>query len=103
MKQSRLTEARAHALAMTPEILRLLNETSMTTEEIAKQLKVSDSTVHRRASEAGIDLIKRSVRLGIRKYKERVVTRKYTSSTSHLPETLTGDGRSLEWLSKEWK
>lgn len=85
------------------EILRLINETSLTTTEIAELVRVSHSTVYRRAKAANIDLIKRGVALGIRKYtprKRRGGGR--TSVSTRIEESMTRDGMSLEWLSKKW-
>lgn len=88
---------------MTPEtrkeIIRLLTYTNMNRGDIGKKVGVSRNTVTRAGVKAGIDMQARQCNSSVRSKRS---TRKRHYST-HVHDTMTGDGLSLLWLSKEWK
>jgi len=81
------------------EIVHLLQTTDLTSEEIGKRFGLSASAVTRRGVKAGVNMKHRGTVTGGHK-KRRARTREVMS---HIPDSMTGDGYSLKWLSKEWK
>jgi hypothetical protein len=93
-----MTAAKTNTL-QDQEIVRLIKTTDLTCEAIGKKYGISSSAVTRRGTKAGVNMKMRAVNTGAHK-KRRTRAREVMS---HVPDSMTGDGYSLEWLSKEWK
>jgi hypothetical protein len=81
------------------EIVELIKTTDMTCADIGKRFGISGSAVTRRGVKAGVNMVERSHRVG--GHKNRKARKRDVLSV--VPDTMTGDGLSLKWLSKEWK
>lgn len=92
-----------HVTKQTPEILRLLAETNLKTLEISKIVKVAQSSITNVARRNGVDLAERNKR--IRKEEAKGCKPKSASAAIRtvMHETMTQDGVSLKWLSRQWK
>ena len=91
-------------LIVTPEMLEklkhLLEETDMSVHGISVELGMSKATVNQRGTKLGIDMMARTRRIKAKKLnrdKDRL-----KNPLSKIPDSMTGDGMSLEWLSKRW-
>lgn len=80
------------------EIINLIKTTNLTTAAIGARYGISASAVTRRGTKAGVNMKERSSNSGAHKTRRQRATGKLT----HIPDTLTGDGFSLEWLYKRW-
>jgi hypothetical protein len=87
------------SIVMDKEIVDLIRTTDMTCHAIGQRYGISSSAVTRRGVKAGIDMKQRAFDTGAHKKRRKNALDK----VSHLQDTMTGDGFSLEWLSKEWK
>jgi hypothetical protein len=87
---------------MTPEtrkeIIRLIKTTDMDCGSIGKRIGLSRTTITRCGVKAGIDMKQRAANAGLHKKRRHAAK----SRLSHIPDSMTGDGFSLEWLKKEW-
>lgn len=88
---------------MSPEtrkdIVRLLKTTDLSTEDIGKRVGLSRTTVTRCGVSAGIDMKQRSFKSGGHKKRKARSTR---GVLSHIEDSMSGDGISLQWLTKKW-
>jgi hypothetical protein len=91
-------------LVVTPEMLDrlkyLLENTDMTVDSISTELGMARNTVNIRGKQLGFDMRERFHRIKAKKIgrdKDRLA-----NPYSHIPDSLTGDGYSLKWLSKKW-
>lgn len=91
-------------LIVTPEMLEklkhLLEETDMSVHGISVELGMSKATVNQRGKSLGVDMMARA-----RKIKAKKLNRdkdRLKNPLSKIPDSMTGDGMSLEWLSKRW-
>ena len=91
-------------LVVTPEMLArlkyLLEHTDMTVDAISTDIGMARNTVNIRGNQLGIDMKARFHRIKAKKKgrdKDRLA-----NPYSHIPDSMTGDGYSLEWLSKRW-
>jgi len=91
-------------LQVTPEMLEklkhLLENTDMSIEAISCEMGMAKSTINMRGVRLGIDMAERFKRIKAKKKnrdKERL-----KNPYSKIPDSMTGDGMSLEWLSKRW-
>ena len=91
-------------LQVTPEMLEklrhLLENTDMSVHGIGVELGMSRATVNERGRRLGVDMMARSRRIKAKKLnrdKDRL-----QNPYSKIPDSMTGDGMSLEWLSKRW-
>jgi len=89
--------------AIEPVMWDLLHNSTLTVPEIAEKLGISDNAIRSNCRKRNYDLAERT-----RRIKNVTVFRKSTRKasavlTSRLDESMTGDGFSLAWLSKEWK
>ena len=80
------------------EILRLIRTTTLGTDIIGRKFNLSASTVTRKGTRAGLDMVARASRI---KKAKRTASRDICVR-SNLPETMTGDGLSIKWLSLKW-
>lgn len=78
------------------DIKRLLETTEMSLTEIGYRFECHGEAIRYQGNKMGVDINARNAR--IRKPRRKPVE----SVFSRIPESMTGDGRSLEWLSKEW-
>jgi hypothetical protein len=83
------------------EIVHLLKTTDLTSEDIGKRYGLSASAVTRRGVKAGVNMKHRGTVTG--GHKRRREKARAQDRLSHIPDSMTGDGLSLQWLSKEWK
>lgn len=84
------------SIAQLAEIKRLLEDTEMSLAEIGMRFDTSGETIRYQGNRMGININERTARL--KKPRRKPVE----SVLSRIPESMTGDGMSLEWLSKEW-
>ena len=91
-------------LVVTPEMLErlrhLLEETDLSVDAISTEIGMARSTVNQRGVNMGIDMKARFNRIRGKKLsrdKDRI-----KNPLSKIPDSMTGDGMSLEWLSKRW-
>ena len=91
-------------LQVTPEMLErlrhLLEETDLSVDAISTEMGMARSTVNQRGVRMGIDMKARFNRIRGKKLsrdKDRL-----KNPLSKIPDSMTGDGMSLEWLSKRW-
>ena len=97
--------ARENRKRVRPRIVEALHQYEMSVRAIAKQWSVGTSFVNKVALEEGIDLMNR--KNVVDSYKKTGVlspTYKYQPDYygTWVQESMTGDGSSLEWLSKKW-
>ena len=78
------------------DIKRMLETTDMSLTEIGYRFECHGEAIRYQGNKMGVDINARNAR--IRKPRRKPVE----SVFSRIPESMTGDGRSLEWLSKEW-
>jgi transposase-like protein len=78
------------------EIKRMLETTDMTLHAIGLRIGCNGESIRYQGNRMGIDINARNAR--INKPRKKPVE----SVFSRVPESMTGDGLSLEWLSKEW-
>jgi len=97
--------AKAHRLRVKPSIANELKKFDMSVREIAKRWCVSTNFVNQVALEEGIDLMQRKNVVHSFK-KTGVVPTAYKYKPKYyetwVQESMTGDGLSLEWLTKKW-
>lgn len=91
-------------LVVTDEMLErlkhLLETTDMSLEALSVETGMARATISQRGKQMGIDMQARFKRVRAKKKgrdKDRLA-----NPYSHIPDSLTGDGYSLEWLSKRW-
>ena len=91
-------------LVVTPEMVErlrhLLEETDLSVDAISTELGMARSTVNQRGVSMGIDMKARFNRIRGKKLsrdRDRI-----KNPYSKVPDSMTGDGMSLEWLSKRW-
>jgi hypothetical protein len=91
-------------LQITPEMLEklrhLIEQTDMSVDAISTEMGMAKATVHQRGVRMGIDMKARFKRIKSKKLnrdKDRL-----KNPYSKIPDSMTGDGMSLEWLSKRW-
>jgi hypothetical protein len=91
-------------LVITQEMLDrlkyLLENTDMSVDAISTETGMARSTVNIHGKKLGFDMKERFNRIRAKKFgrdKDRLA-----NPYSHIPDSLTGDGYSLEWLSKRW-
>jgi len=91
-------------LVVTDEMLKklrhLLESTDMPVGGISVELGMAKSTVIQRGHSLGIDMKARARAIKAKKLnrdKDRL-----KNPYSKIPDSMTGDGMSLEWLSKRW-
>jgi len=85
---------------MLEKLRKLLEETDMPVNGISVELGMAKSTVLQRGLSLGFDMKARS-----RRIKEKKLNRdknRLKNPYSKIPDSMTGDGMSLEWLSKRW-
>jgi hypothetical protein len=78
------------------EIRRLLETSDMSLDAIGLRFEAGGESIRYQGNRMGIDINARNAR--IKKPRKKPVE----SVFSRVPESMTGDGMSLEWLSKEW-
>ena len=91
------TKVRRFTDADKAEMKRLLETTDMSLTEIGYRLDCNGESIRYQGNKMGIDINARTARLNKKVRRKPVET-----LFSRIPESMTGDGRSLEWLSKEW-
>ena len=85
---------------MLEKLKHLLEETDMPVHGISVELGMSKATVNQRGKSLGVDMMARTRRIKAKKLnrdKDRL-----KNPLSKIPDSMTGDGYSLEWLSKRW-
>lgn len=85
---------------MLEKLRKLLEETDMPVHGISVELGMSKATVNQRGKSLGVDMMARTRRIKAKKInrdKDRL-----KNPYSKIPDSMTGDGMSLEWLSKRW-
>ena len=91
-------------LQVTPEMLdrlkHLLEETDLSVDAISTEMGMARSTVNMRGTALGIDMKARFNRIRGKKLSRDRDRMK--NPLSKVPDSMTGDGMSLEWLSKRW-
>jgi hypothetical protein len=80
------------------EIVHLLRTTLIGTDMLGRKFNLSPSTITRKGTSAGLDMVARAQKI---KATRRTASRDICVR-SNLPETMTGDGLSLKWLSLKW-
>lgn len=83
------------------EIRRLVRDTDLSIDAIGIALEINSATVRNRAVRMGFDMKARNKRLN--KHKAERLKLRTENPLSRIPDSMTGDGRSLHWLSKEWR
>ena len=78
------------------DIKRLLETTDMSLTEIGYRFECHGEAIRYQGNKMGVDINARNAR--IRKPRRKPVETIF----SRIGESMTGDGMSLEWLSKEW-
>lgn len=78
----------------------LLANTKLTTAEIGEKVGVNADAIRGRGVKLGFDMKARA--LACRK-KTNLTEVSALYLTTLVPESMSRDGRSLQWLTKEWK
>ena len=91
-------------LQVTPQMLDrlkyLLESTDLTSHAISVETGMASSTINHRGKMMGIDMKARYNRIkSKRKGRDKG---RMKNPYSKIPDSMTGDGMSLEWLSKKW-